>query len=79
MVAVLYISFQTKLTVANFFFQNQIFGLFIDFKSKLQDIMARALKIKLMRLASVNRIDVVDSNLKSESEHRIIVDSIFNE
>ena len=32
-----------------------------------------------MRLASANRIDIVESNLKSESERRIIVESDFNE
>ena len=34
---------------------------------------------KLMRLGVPNRIDVVDSNLKSESERRIVVDSDSNE
>ena len=34
---------------------------------------------KLMRLGLPNRIDVVDSNLKSESERRIVVDSDSNE
>ena len=34
---------------------------------------------KLMRLASANGIDVVESNLKSESERRILVDSDSND
>ena len=32
-----------------------------------------------MRLGSPNRIDVVESNLKSEFDRRIIVDSDFND
>ena len=37
------------------------------------------LKTKLMRFGLPNRIDVVDSNLKSESERRIVVDSDSND
>ena len=38
-----------------------------------------SIQYKLMQLASPNRIDVVESNLKSESERRIIVDSDSND
>ena len=36
-------------------------------------------KGKLMRLGSPNRIDDFESNLKSESERRIVVDSDSND
>ena len=55
----------------------QYLGIHVD-KSTLDWELYMA-PIKLMPLASAKRIDVVESNLKSESERRILVDSDSND
>ena len=48
-------------------------------KKRVTHILTFALKAKLMRLGSPNRIDVFESNLKSEFDRQIIVDLDSND